>query len=91
MAATVTLDRIDRTPNGGFLISYSDSFTTEQEDVTGLANYASAGADSDADLCRRALVRYWLHRDPSALDDNVIEGKTATYDPAQFEAILRIY
>lgn len=84
MAAAVTLTKVRRIPaTGRIYMAFADGAILEFPDfqtIVDWANEADAPVPAVLDWLRRAGVRYYLARDPTAANPSIIEGKTLTLD-----------
>lgn len=90
MSANVRLDRIDH-PIGEYQLFWSDSTDAQYADVAALVEYANGTPSSALDASKRAVIGYWLRRDPTAADDNIGENLRCVFDLAQNRAVMEIY
>lgn len=88
MPLTKIVDKVNRTPTGGIAIQYSDGSGRSFTDVAEMIDFAAEPVSSET--LDRIIVDRFLKRSPDASDDNVIEGKTFTYDANQNTAIIEM-
>src|SRR5690242_14117707 len=82
MPLSLTIDRVDRTPTGGFAIQCNGgNFNKEFASVAELLDFTTDIMDEDR-LARIAFA-HWLTKSADASDDSLIEGVTFEFDPAQ--------
>ena len=100
MIVSVTVVRVDGTALGGKEVLFDgnvvETFEPEPQadpPVTvaqKLDEFAAGfGSDRAGDL-RRQLVAWWGERDAGYANDNIVEGRTITYDPGQNESVVEV-
>lgn len=89
MAAVVTLTNVTMNQNGSVAITYIDGTGQIFDTFENLQMYISSvdTGDTGAENAKRMLLGWWLVRSPDGSNQNVVEGKTLTFDLSAANAV----
>jgi len=87
-AISKTILRVDRGGTGAIAVNDTNGNAMNFASVSDMAEFASEPITNE--MLFKLLIAYWLQRNPTAANDNIIEDLIITYDAAQAASVVDI-